>query len=113
MLLKLVNHHLKCSLLTNIVIPNCDSEIDEYAFCECSLLTNITVSKSIIKIGYSAFRGYSSLSNIIIPNSATKTAQNYMHLQAMLLQSAYPEERNPPFSIPSTSATTSASESRC
>ena len=60
-----------CSGLTSITIPNSVTTIAESAFSGCSSLTSITIPNSVTTIAESAFSGCSSLTSITIPNSVT------------------------------------------
>lgn len=58
----------ECSNLTNIIIPNSVTLIDDWAF-GYSGLTNVTIPDSVTAIGYGAFMGCSCLTDVTIPNS--------------------------------------------
>ena len=58
-------------LIKKIVIPNCVTNIGDYAFYECSSLSSITIPNCVTSIGDYAFYGCSSLSSITIPDSVT------------------------------------------
>ena len=58
-----------CSGLTSVTIPNGVTSIGDYAFCECSSLTSITIPNSVATIGKEAFRGCSSIKNVSIASS--------------------------------------------
>ncbi len=82
----------------NVVIPDCITEINSYAFCRkpiqsvvipdsvvsigerafdgCSSLTSIAIPNSVTFIGYQAFYGCSSLTSITIPNSVTSIGKS-------------------------------------
>ena len=59
-------------LLKKIIIPDSVTKIGNYAFRKCSSLKQITIPNSITKIGDYAFSGCRSLTEITIPNSVTK-----------------------------------------
>ncbi|MEE1047729.1 MAG: leucine-rich repeat domain-containing protein [Clostridia bacterium] len=70
-----------CSSLTDIVLTDGVTSIEEDAFYNCSGLTRITVPNSVISIGNNAFRRCSSLEEITLPfigsqrgNSGTEDA---------------------------------------
>ena len=60
-----------CSSLTSVTIPNSVTSIGSYAFRNCSGLTSVTISNSVTRIGYYAFCYCSGLTSITIPNSVT------------------------------------------
>ncbi|MCH5216722.1 MAG: leucine-rich repeat domain-containing protein, partial [Muribaculaceae bacterium] len=55
--------------VTEIVIPNSVTEIEDYLFSGGKYLTSITIHNSVTKIGNEAFSGCTGLTSIIIPNS--------------------------------------------
>lgn len=57
--------------VSDVVIPNCVTEIYSDAFKDCLNLESITIPNSVTTIGSSAFSGCISLESIIIPNSVT------------------------------------------
>ncbi len=57
--------------LTDIVIPNSVTSIGNSAFYNCSGLTRITIGNSVTSIGNSAFEDCSALATITIPDSVT------------------------------------------
>ena len=65
------NLYLNGELVTDLVIPNSVTSIENYAFSGCSGLTSITIPNSVTSIGSSAFSGCSGLTSITIPNSVT------------------------------------------
>ncbi len=58
-----------CRNLTNIVLPNSVTTIQDQAFSDCSALTGVEFGDGLKKIGSMAFYGCGSLKNIIIPDS--------------------------------------------
>ena len=60
---------LGCSELSNIIIPNNVTNIEEAAFSNCEGLTAINIPSSIKTIGFGAFDGCNKLLTIDIPNS--------------------------------------------
>ena len=66
------NLYLNGNLITDLVIPNSITVINDYAFEGYSSLTSVTIPNSVTEIGYNAFRDCSSLTSVIIPNSVTK-----------------------------------------
>ena len=60
-----------CSGLTSVTIPNSVTTIGEEAFSGCSGLTSVTIPSSVTSIGSYAFSGCSGLKSVTIPNSVT------------------------------------------
>ena len=60
-----------CDSLTSITIPDSVTSIGKYAFDGCSRLTSITIPDGITSIEKSVFGGCSNLTNITIPDSVT------------------------------------------
>ncbi len=60
-----------CYNLTNIILPNCITEISECAFERCAKIKYITIPDCVTTIGDHAFRECFSLTDITIPNSVT------------------------------------------
>ncbi len=58
--------------LTQIVIPDCITEIGQYAFQGCSSLESVVIPDSVTNIGWSAFEDCSSLESVEIPDSVTE-----------------------------------------
>ena len=58
--------------ITQVIIPESVTEIDDLAFYACRLLESVTIPNSVTKIGGSAFHSCSALQNIEIPNSVTE-----------------------------------------
>lgn len=56
-------------LLTNLVIPDSVTEIEDYAFYNCYSLTSIMIPNTITSIGRSAFASCIELTSVTIPNS--------------------------------------------
>ena len=63
--------YLNNELVTELVIPNGVTSIDNYAFSCCSSLTSITVPDSVTTIGQGAFGVCSYLNSVTIGNSVT------------------------------------------
>lgn len=61
-----------CVNLTSVIIPNSVTEIGNNAFDCCSSLTGITIPDSVTTIGGSAFSNCKNLTSITIPNSITE-----------------------------------------
>ena len=60
-----------CSSLTNVIIGNNVTSIDESAFYNCTGLTNVTVGNNVTSIVGGMFYNCSSLTNVIIGNNVT------------------------------------------
>ena len=65
------NLYLNGELVTELVIPNSVTTINDYAFWGCNSLTIVTIPDSVTTIGNSAFYGCHSLTSITIPDSVT------------------------------------------
>lgn len=55
----------------NVVVPECVTAIDGWAFYGCPLLKSVTIPNGVTSIGPSAFYACRSLTSITIPNSVT------------------------------------------
>ena len=62
---------LNGSEVTDLVIPNDVTQINDYAFYGCSNLTSVTIPNSVTSIGRYAFNGCRGLTEVTIPNSVT------------------------------------------
>ena len=62
---------VKDKTVTEIVIPDCVTDIEPYAFSGCSGLTSITIGNGVTSIGERAFSDCSGLTSITIPDSVT------------------------------------------
>ena len=60
-----------CSSLEGVVIGDSVTSIGDQAFAECKSLTSVVIGDSVTSIGKYAFRYCSSLTSITIPNSVT------------------------------------------
>ncbi|MBE6601121.1 MAG: leucine-rich repeat domain-containing protein [Ruminococcaceae bacterium] len=63
--------YLNGKLLTDLVIPDSVTSIDEYIFLGGHSLTNVTIPDSVKSIGMYAFMGCTNLASITIPDSVT------------------------------------------
>ena len=69
------NLYLNNELITNLVIPNGITKIDNYAFINCASITSIDIPNRVTSIGNSAFSGCNSLYSINIPNRVTSIGE--------------------------------------
>ena len=60
-----------CENLKTVIIPNSVKSIGESAFEDCSGLTSVAIPDSVTSIGDCAFDGCSGLTNVTIPDSVT------------------------------------------
>lgn len=67
-------HHLYINEneVTNLVIPNNITSINNYAFNGCNGLTSVTIPNSVTDIGWSAFANCSGLKSVNIGNRASR-----------------------------------------
>ena len=65
------NLYLNNELVTDLVIPDGVTSIDDYAFYGCRGLTSVTIPDSVTSIGSSAFSGCNGLKSLIIGNGIT------------------------------------------
>ena len=65
------NLYINNELVTNLVIPNTVTKINNFTFYNCDSLTSITIPNSVTSIGNSAFSGCDELTSITIPSSVT------------------------------------------
>lgn len=56
------------TLVSNLVIPNTQSEIKPYAFCGDTCIEAITIPESVLMIGTGAFNRCTKLTNIVFPS---------------------------------------------
>ena len=71
------NLYLNNELITELVIPNGVTEINDYAFVDCDGLTSVTIPNSITSIGEWAFAYCDGLTSATIGNSVTSIG-NYV-----------------------------------
>lgn len=71
-------HHLYLNgnEITNLVIPNSVTNINDFAFEDCDGLMSVTIPNSVTSIGKASFNSCSGLTSVSIPNSVT-TIGNY------------------------------------
>ena len=60
-----------CTSLESVIIPDCVTEIGDYAFYYCDSLTSVTIPDSVTSIGSYAFYYCDSLTSITIPDGVT------------------------------------------
>ena len=60
------NLYLNGSLITDLIIPDGVTGINDYAFENCNSIINVTIPKSVVNIGKLAFSGCEILTNIDI-----------------------------------------------
>ena len=65
------NWYIGRALVSEIIIPDSVTKIQNYAFYGASQVTSITIPDSVTSIGREAFRGCTSLTEIAIPDSVT------------------------------------------
>lgn len=68
--------YLNGEKLTELVIPDTVTKINEYAFYNCDSLTNVTVGASVTTIGRYAFSACNSIVSIVIPDAVTSIANH-------------------------------------
>ena len=81
----------RCAGLTNVVIPNNVTFIDEGAFEDCTGLTSITLPETITNIAKSLFYGCSSLSSITIPEHVTSIGVGAFFFCTSLTDITFPD----------------------
>ena len=60
------------SLVTNLVIPDSVTKINDYLFADWTGITSVTIPESVKTIGVYAFNGCTSLTNTTIPDSVLR-----------------------------------------
>ena len=65
----------EAKLLTDLIIPDCITSINEDAFSGCFSLRSVTIPDSVTSIGYRAFYRCSRLTSITIPDSVTSIGE--------------------------------------
>ena len=70
------NLYLNNELVTELIIPDTVTSINDYAFGNCSHLTSVEIPDSVISIGNSAFSGCDSLTSVEIPDSVISTGNS-------------------------------------
>ncbi|MBQ7912632.1 MAG: leucine-rich repeat protein [Clostridia bacterium] len=77
--------------LTEIVIPNCVTSIDNSAFSNCTKLRSVIIGNSVTSIGNSAFYWCSSLKEIVIPDSVTSIGNSAFYWCSSLKEIVIPD----------------------
>ncbi len=70
-----IDLYINGELLTELVIPDTVTNINDYAFYGCTSLTSVTIPNSVTSIGSYAFRTCTSLTSITISNSVTSIGE--------------------------------------
>ena len=65
------NLYLNDELVTDLVIPDGVTSIDDYAFYGCTSITSVTIPDSVTSIDNEAFRNCTGLTSVTIPDSVT------------------------------------------
>lgn len=68
--------YLNGVLVTDLVIPESNSHISNYAFRDCSSLTSVTIPESVTSIGHHAFEHCPTMVDVTIPNSVKVIGEN-------------------------------------
>ncbi len=63
--------YLNGNLVTDLVIPDSVTSINDYVLSNCDNLTSVIIPDSVISIGMSAFSNCDKLTSVIIPDSVT------------------------------------------
>ena len=63
--------YLNDRLVTNLIIPNKVTKIEDYAFSHCTGLTSVTIPDSVTSIGQNAFDWCTGLTNVTIGKGVT------------------------------------------
>lgn len=64
--------YLNGAEVTDLVIPDGVTVIEDYAYYNCSSYTSVTIPDSVTKIGAVAFRGCTGLTSVTIPDNVTE-----------------------------------------
>ena len=72
------NLYLNEELVTDVVIPDNITIINDMAFSRCASIVNVIIPNSVLSIGYDAFYS-SSLSNVTIGEGVTSIGYNAFH----------------------------------
>ena len=67
-----------CTSLTSVIIPDSVVTIGDYAFDGCASLTSVTIPDSVTTIRDYAFDGCTSLNSVVIPDSVTSIGDNVL-----------------------------------
>ncbi len=85
--------------LTDLVIPEGVTKINDNAFYGCNSITSLTISSSVIEIGEDAFYDCKSLATALVPETVTKMGEgvfgNCTGLQSLTLPFIGTDANNP------------------
>ena len=87
---KIGREAFKAKGITQVIIPDSVTEIDDLAFHACTSLESVTIPNSVTKIGGSAFYSCSALQNIVIPDSVTEIGYRAFEACASLQSAKIP-----------------------
>lgn len=68
--------YLNNTEVTELVIPDGITTINNYAFCGCTSITSLTLPEGLKTIGVDAFKGCSNITKLSIPSSVTAIGDN-------------------------------------
>ncbi len=77
--------------MTEFVIPDGITEIEDYTFSGCTSLTNVVIPHSVEGIGWGAFSGCTSLTSVVIPNSVAEIGESAFQNCKKLMEFVIPD----------------------